>query len=119
MTSTTSKVLSLRMDSDLFDRLHTHAGKRGMSVQDYVVRALVRHDFDERLRTSVEEAERFFDSSPCGPAREPGDGSHREGGRENGGEHSREPDREPDREPGRSGPHRVASRPAPARSGRA
>lgn len=63
MTSTTSKVLSLRMDGELFDRLHTHAAKRGMSVQDYVVRALVRDDFDERLQTSVEEAERFFRSS--------------------------------------------------------
>ncbi|WP_111602589.1 ribbon-helix-helix protein, CopG family [Streptomyces sp. Amel2xB2] len=59
----TSKVLSLRMDSDLFDRLHTHAAKRGMSVQDYVVRALVRDDFDERLQTSVEETERFFASA--------------------------------------------------------
>lgn len=63
MTSTTSKVLSLRLDGDLFDRLHTHAAKRGMSVQDYVVRALVRDDFDERLHTSVEEAERFFGSA--------------------------------------------------------
>lgn len=63
MTSTTSKVLSLRMDSELFDRLHTHAAKRGMSVQDYVVRALVRDDFDERLQTSVEEADRFFSSA--------------------------------------------------------
>jgi hypothetical protein len=65
MTATTSKVLSLRMDSDLFDRLDAHAAKRGMSVQDYVIRALVRHDFDERLQTSVEETERFFGSSPC------------------------------------------------------
>jgi predicted component of type VI protein secretion system len=63
MTSMTSKVLSLRMDSDLFDRLHAHAAKRGMSVQDYVVRALVRDDFDERLQTSVEETERFYASS--------------------------------------------------------
>lgn len=72
MTSTTSKVLSLRMDSDLFDRLHAHAAKRSMSVQDYVVRALVRDDFDERLQTSVEETQRFFasagQSAPAGPA---------------------------------------------------
>ncbi|OEU87490.1 hypothetical protein DB35_24290 [Streptomyces abyssalis] len=73
----TSKVLSLRMDSDLFDRLHAHAAKRGMSVQDYVVRALVRDDFDERLQTSVEETERFH-ASPAlrgrlrSPARRPG-----------------------------------------------
>ncbi|WP_240969040.1 BrnA antitoxin family protein [Streptomyces sp. HNM0575] len=95
MTSTTSKVLSLRMDSDLFERLHAHAGKRGMSVQDYVVRALVRHDFDERLQTSVEETERFFGSPP--------------GGRDGGAERSGSP----------SGPQRVTSRQVPARSGRA
>jgi hypothetical protein len=64
MTSTTSKVLSLRMDSDLFDRLHAHADKRGMNVQDYVVRALVRMDFDERLQASVEETERLHGSRP-------------------------------------------------------
>ncbi|WP_399067107.1 ribbon-helix-helix protein, CopG family [Streptomyces winkii] len=60
----TSKVLSLRLDSELFDRLHAHAAKRRMSVQDYVVRALVRDDFDERLQTSVEETERFYASAP-------------------------------------------------------
>lgn len=60
MTSTTSKVLSLRMDGELFDRLHEHAAKRGMSVQDYVVRTLVRDDFDERFHASVEEAERLY-----------------------------------------------------------
>jgi hypothetical protein len=60
MTSMTSKVLSLRMDSELFDRLHRHAAKRGMSVQDYVVRTLIRDDFDERFQASVEETERFY-----------------------------------------------------------
>lgn len=59
MTSMTSKVLSLRMDGDLFDRLHDHAAKRGMSVQDYVIRTLVRDDFDERFHASVEETERL------------------------------------------------------------
>lgn len=70
MTSTPSKVLSLRMDSELFERLHQHAAKRGMSVQDYVVRTLIRDDFDERFQASVEETERFYGSgagSPDGP----------------------------------------------------
>jgi hypothetical protein len=31
-----------------------------MSVQDYVVRTLVRDDFDERFKTAVEETERFY-----------------------------------------------------------
>ncbi|MGW7352117.1 hypothetical protein [Streptomyces sp. Z26] len=56
----TSTVLSLRVDSELLDRLHGHAAKRGMSVQDYVVRTLVRDDFDERFHTAVEETERFY-----------------------------------------------------------
>ncbi|GAB2834632.1 ribbon-helix-helix protein, CopG family [Streptomyces sp. NPDC054796] len=60
MTSPTSKVLSLRIDTDLFDRVHAHAAKRGMSVQDYVVRTLVREDFDERFKESVDETERFY-----------------------------------------------------------
>jgi predicted DNA-binding protein len=63
MTSMTSKVLSLRMDSELFDRLNAHADRCGLSVQDYVVRALVRDDFDERLQASVEETERFYSSA--------------------------------------------------------
>ena len=60
MTDTTSKVLSLRMEQDLFERLHEHAAKRGMSVQDYVVRTLIRDDFDERFKASVDETERFY-----------------------------------------------------------
>ncbi|MCX4644746.1 ribbon-helix-helix protein, CopG family [Streptomyces sp. NPDC055059] len=55
-----STVLSLRMDGELLDRLKTHAAKRGMSVQDYVVRTLIRDDFDERFATSVEETEKFY-----------------------------------------------------------
>ncbi|MFJ4711498.1 ribbon-helix-helix protein, CopG family [Streptomyces sp. NPDC088785] len=55
-----STVLSLRMDGELLDRLKGHAAKRGMSVQDYVVRTLIRDDFDERFKTSVEETERFY-----------------------------------------------------------
>ncbi len=31
-----------------------------MTVQDYVVRTLVRDDFDERFKTSVDETERFY-----------------------------------------------------------
>lgn len=69
MTSMTSKVLSLRMDSELFARLHDHAAKRGMSVQDYVIRTLVRDDFDERFKASVEETERFYGSAPGRSAR--------------------------------------------------
>lgn len=55
-----STVLSLRMDSELHDRLRAHAAKRGMSVQDYVVRTLIRDDFDERFATSVKETEKFY-----------------------------------------------------------
>lgn len=62
MTDTT-QVLSVRMDSELFDRLHEHAEKRGMSVQDYVVRTLVRDDFDQRFRASVDATERFYGST--------------------------------------------------------
>ncbi|MCK7627537.1 BrnA antitoxin family protein [Streptomyces sp. RS10V-4] len=54
-----SSVLSLRVDRELLERLRQHAAKRGMSVQDYVVRTLIREDFDERLSTSVEKTERL------------------------------------------------------------
>ncbi|MFF0461516.1 ribbon-helix-helix protein, CopG family [Streptomyces mexicanus] len=55
-----TSVLSLRMDHELLERLRDHAAKRGMSVQDYVVRTLVRSDFDERFQAAVEETERFY-----------------------------------------------------------
>jgi len=55
-----SRVLSLRIDADLWDRIRDHAAKRGMSAQDYVVRLLVRDDFDERFNTAVEETDRFY-----------------------------------------------------------
>jgi predicted DNA binding CopG/RHH family protein len=55
-----STVLSLRIDGELLDRLKAHAAKRGMSVQDYVVRTLIRDDFDERFAMSVEETEKFY-----------------------------------------------------------
>lgn len=55
-----STVLSLRIDGELLDRLKQHASKRGMSVQDYVVRTLIRDDFDERFATSVEETEKLY-----------------------------------------------------------
>lgn len=55
-----SKVLSLRMDAELLDRISCHAAKRGMSVQDYVVRTLMRDDFDERFMASVEATQRFY-----------------------------------------------------------
>ncbi|MFD8973286.1 MULTISPECIES: hypothetical protein [Streptomyces] len=57
-----STVLSLRIDGELLDRLRSHAAKRGMSVQDYVVRTLIREDFDERFKTAVDETERFYGS---------------------------------------------------------
>lgn len=53
-------VLSLRIDGELLDRLRDHASKRGMSVQDYVVRTLIRDDFDERFKVAVDETERFY-----------------------------------------------------------
>ncbi|MFC8271333.1 ribbon-helix-helix protein, CopG family [Streptomyces sp. NPDC057271] len=55
-----STVLSLRIDGELFDRLKGHAAKRGMSVQDYVVRTLIRDDFDERFSSAVDETEKFY-----------------------------------------------------------
>ncbi|MYU20353.1 ribbon-helix-helix protein, CopG family [Streptomyces sp. SID8352] len=55
-----TSVLSLRVDGELLDRLRHHAARRGMSVQDYVVRTLVRDDFDQRFQSSVEETERFY-----------------------------------------------------------
>ncbi|MFG2892046.1 hypothetical protein [Streptomyces sp. NPDC048248] len=54
-----SRVLSLRVDGELLERIKQHAAKRGMSVQDYVVRTLIRDDFDERFQTSVDETERL------------------------------------------------------------
>ncbi|GGQ05550.1 hypothetical protein GCM10010249_25060 [Streptomyces roseolilacinus] len=53
-------MLSLRMDGELLDRVRQHAARSGMSVQDYVVRTLVREDFDERFSAAVDETERFY-----------------------------------------------------------
>ncbi|GHC60125.1 hypothetical protein GCM10010349_29240 [Streptomyces flavofungini] len=53
-------MLSLRIDGDLLDRIRQHAAKRGMSVQDYVARTLIRDDFDERFKSSVEATEKFY-----------------------------------------------------------
>ncbi|MEV5968438.1 ribbon-helix-helix protein, CopG family [Streptomyces sp. NPDC051921] len=55
-----STVLSLRIDGELLERLRAHAARRGMSVQDYVARTLIREDFDERFKTAVEETEKFY-----------------------------------------------------------
>ncbi|MFC3348470.1 toxin-antitoxin system HicB family antitoxin [Streptomyces echinoruber] len=55
-----TSVLSLRIDRDLHERLRARAAKRGMSVQDYVVRTLIRDDFDERFQAAVEETEEFY-----------------------------------------------------------
>ncbi|MGW5422255.1 ribbon-helix-helix protein, CopG family [Streptomyces sp. NPDC003943] len=58
-----STVLSLRIDGELLERLRGHAARRGMSVQDYVARTLIREDFDERFKTAVEETEKFYGAS--------------------------------------------------------
>ncbi|MFF6908220.1 ribbon-helix-helix protein, CopG family [Streptomyces sp. NPDC012389] len=63
-----STVLSLRIDGELLDRLRQHAAKRGMSVQDYVVRTLIRDDFDERFKAAVDETEKFY--GPPGASRD-------------------------------------------------
>ncbi|NUP21904.1 MAG: ribbon-helix-helix protein, CopG family [Streptomyces sp.] len=55
-----TSVLSLRIDHELLERLKEHAAKRGMSVQDYVVRTLIRDDFDERFQSAVEETDKFY-----------------------------------------------------------
>ncbi|MFX4293180.1 ribbon-helix-helix protein, CopG family [Streptomyces bohaiensis] len=55
----TSRVLSLRLDGQLIDRLARHAALRGMSLQDYVAAVLVREDFDERFRDAVDRTERL------------------------------------------------------------
>ncbi|MDI9885985.1 hypothetical protein QMZ92_16760 [Streptomyces sp. HNM0645] len=72
--SSASSVLSLRLDGELLDRLREHAARRGMSVQDYVVRTLVRDDFDERFKTAVDETEKFYGPVPGlpGPGEDPG-----------------------------------------------
>ncbi|MDX3076028.1 ribbon-helix-helix protein, CopG family [Streptomyces sp. NPDC058691] len=63
-----SRVLSMRIDGDLLDRLQAHAAKRGMSVQDYIVRTLIRDDFDERLKASVDETEQFYAEGYASPS---------------------------------------------------
>ncbi|KUM82673.1 BrnA antitoxin family protein [Streptomyces pseudovenezuelae] len=55
-----TSVLSLRIDGELLERLRDHAAKRGMSVQDYVIRTLIRDDFDERFQSAVDETEKFY-----------------------------------------------------------
>ena len=73
-----SRVLSLRIDGDLWERISAHAARRGMSAQDYVVQALVRDDFDERFKSAVEETDRFYRHRPAASARPP-DGAARAG----------------------------------------
>ncbi|MFD7427621.1 hypothetical protein ACIQM0_23355 [Streptomyces sp. NPDC091387] len=65
-----STVLSLRIDGELLDRLKQHAARRGMSVQDYVVRTLIRDDFDERFQAAVDETEKFYGAEAEGVAAE-------------------------------------------------
>lgn len=63
-----SKVLSLRIDGELLDRIKHHAARRGMSVQEYVTRTLIREDFDERFHASVDETAAFYDEPGTTPA---------------------------------------------------
>jgi hypothetical protein len=65
-----SRVLSLRIDAELWDRLRDHAARRGMSAQEYVIRTLIRDDFDERFKAAVEETDRFYAAAPQ-PGEEP------------------------------------------------
>lgn len=67
-----STVLSLRIDGELLDRLRQHAARRGMSVQDYVVRTLIRDDFDERFKAAVEETQKFYGADGPGELIGPG-----------------------------------------------
>lgn len=60
LVSMGTSVLSLRIDGELLERLRHQAAKRGMSVQDYVVRTLIRDDFDARFQAAVEETEKFY-----------------------------------------------------------
>ncbi|MDG9719253.1 ribbon-helix-helix protein, CopG family [Streptomyces sp. DH24] len=55
-----TSVLSLRIDGELLERLRDHAAKRKMSVQDHVIRTLIRDDFDERFQAAVDETEKFY-----------------------------------------------------------
>ncbi|WP_233416445.1 hypothetical protein [Streptomyces sp. N35] len=73
-----TSVLSLRIDGELLDRLRHHAGIRGMNVQDYVIRALVRNDFDERFKAAVEETQRFYGAGESGSYEEPYEASYEE-----------------------------------------
>jgi hypothetical protein len=62
-----TSVLSLRIDGELLERLRHHAAKRGMSVQDYVIRTLIRDDFDKRFQAAVDETEKFYGVSESRP----------------------------------------------------
>ncbi|MFI0895822.1 hypothetical protein [Streptomyces sp. NPDC020983] len=66
-----SRVFSLRIDAQLWDRIREHAARRGMTAQDYVVATLVRDDFDERFKAAVEETERLYGGRGEPPAAAP------------------------------------------------
>ncbi|GGO86942.1 ribbon-helix-helix protein, CopG family [Wenjunlia tyrosinilytica] len=53
-------VLSLRLDSDLLERIRMRAAQRGTTVRDYVLDTLTRDDFDQRFSASVEEAQELY-----------------------------------------------------------
>ncbi|WP_078901337.1 ribbon-helix-helix protein, CopG family [Actinacidiphila yeochonensis] len=70
-----SRVLSLRVDEELWERIRAHAARRGISPQDYVLRALVRDDFDQRFMASVEETDRFYAAAGAHDAPPPAHGA--------------------------------------------
>ncbi|MFD7508175.1 hypothetical protein ACFV5N_02325 [Streptomyces sp. NPDC059853] len=51
-----SSVLTLRIPDVLLSQLTAHAARRGLPLQDYVLRLLAREDFDERLREAVQRS---------------------------------------------------------------
>jgi predicted DNA binding CopG/RHH family protein len=59
-----SRVLSLRIDDELLERLNAYASRRGLTVQDYVIRILAREDFDERFRSATVATARLAEWGP-------------------------------------------------------
>jgi predicted DNA binding CopG/RHH family protein len=62
--SDASRVLSLRIDDELLERIEAYASRRGLTVQDYVIRILAREDFDERFRSATVETARLAEWGP-------------------------------------------------------
>lgn len=76
---TSSSVLSIRIADALLAQLTAHAARRGLPLQDYVLRILAREDFDERFHSSVQRSALLARGVPTGPS--PGEGPpHSPGG---------------------------------------